>query len=136
MNNKLKNKNIMKKLITLLLFYFTITQSYSSSLTVEKTANYGGIEDGWYNATVKYTNYSTGANSTYSLKVKVEYGKVSKIDFGNGGSVHSGYNNEDYIYSGGYLSFEKDNNGNTITASTTVTVSDTNGMRYFKIIIE
>ena len=129
----------MKKLITLLLIFLTISQSYSRSLLVnnyEKTINYGGIEDGWYNATVKYTNYNTGTNSTYNLKVKVEYGKVSTIYFGNGGSVHSGYNNEGYFYSGGYLSFETDYNGNTVAATTAVTISDTDGMRYFKIRIE
>lgn len=129
----------MKKLIILILISLTVTQSYSSSMPVNSSftsISFGGIEDGWYNATVKYTNYSTGTNSTYSLKVKVKFGKVSTIDFGNGGSVHNGYNNEGYIYSGGYLSFETDYNGNTVAATTTVTISDTEGMRYFKIRIE
>jgi len=129
----------MRKIITVFLLSLIITQSYSNPLTVDiadKNIEYGGIEDGWYRATIKYTNYSTGTNSTYSLNVKVEYGKVSRIDFGNGGSVHSGYNNEGYIYSGGYLSFEKDYNGNIIAATTTVTISDANGIRYFKVRIE
>ena len=129
----------MRKLIIKMLLSLTITQSYSSPETIGNTykiVEYRGIEDGWYEAIVKYTNYSTGTNSTYSLNVKVEYGKVSKIDFGNGGSVHSGYNNEGYIYSGGYLFYEKDYNGNIVAATTTVTVSGTDGMRYFKIRIE
>ncbi|WP_158021859.1 hypothetical protein [Flammeovirga pacifica] len=29
-------------------------------------------------------------NATYRLNVKVQYGKVVLIDFGNGGSVHNG----------------------------------------------
>lgn len=129
----------MKKIITLLLVSLTITHCYSSFWPVNnsaKTINFVDIEDGWYNATVKYSNYSTGTNATYSLKVKVNYGKVSIIDFGNGGSVHNGYNNEGYFYSGGYLSFETDYDGNTVAATTTVNISDTNGMRYFKIRIE
>ncbi len=95
-----------------------------------------GIEEGWYQATIKYENSKTGTYETYSLKVQVQYDKVVKIDFGNGGSVHSGYNNEGYIYTGGSLSFEKDYNGNTTAAATTVTISDSNGLRYFKIRIE
>lgn len=94
------------------------------------------IDDGWYEATVNYSNYKTETNATYTLNVKVEYGVVAKIDFGNGGSVHSGYNNEGYIYSGGYLSFEKNYNGDIVAATTTVTISDGNGMRYFKIRIQ
>src|SRR4051812_34781858 len=118
----------MKKILLLILISLTLTNTYASSFmansTCYKAINYGGIKDGWYNATVKYTNYSTGTNSSYSLDVKVEYGKVSIIDFGNGGSIHSGYNNEGYIYSGGYVSLETDYNGNIVAATTTVTVSD------------
>jgi len=93
----------VKKLLLLILISLIITSAYSSSFlantTPHKAANYGGVKDGWYSAKVKYTNYSTGTNSTYSLDVKVEYGNVSKIDFGNGGSVRSCYNNEGYLYS-------------------------------------
>jgi hypothetical protein len=96
-----------------------------------------GIKDGWYTAKVKYTNYSTGTNATYKLDVKVEFNNVVKIDFGNDGSVHTGYNNEGYIFSGGYLNVETDyTSGDILSASTTVTISDTNGMKYFKITIE
>ncbi len=94
--------------------------------------NYG-IKDGWYEATVKYSNYNTGTYATYTLDVKVEYGSVVRIDFGNGGSVHSGYNNEGYLYTGGYLNFERDYIGDIIAATTSVTVSDDDGMKYFMI---
>ena len=55
------------------------------------------IDDGWYKAIVM-TGYSK-----YRLNVKVEYDRVVAIDFGNGGSVHTGMNNEGYTYGGGYL---------------------------------
>ncbi len=96
----------------------------------------GGIDDGWYKARVKYSNYSTGTYETYTLNVKVSYDKVSEIDFGNGGSVHSGYNSEGYYYSGGSLYFETDYDGTISAATATVTITDTNGTRTFKIRIE
>ena len=97
---------------------------------------YGGIEDGWYIAMVKYSNYSTGTRATYTLKVKVVRDRVVEIDFGNGGSVHSGYNSHGYYYSGGYLRFDKDIRGNIIGASTRVTISDNGSMRYYDIELE
>lgn len=81
-----------------------------------------GVEDGWYEATVKYSNSETYTRSTYTLNVEVESNRVVKIDFGNGGSVHSGYNNSGYYYSGGNLNFQYDFNRNIIGATTRVTV--------------
>lgn len=96
-----------------------------------------GIKDGWYVATVQYTNYATYTNATYSLNVYVEYNKVSTIDFGNGGSVHDGYNNEGYTYSGGYLNYQYQyGTMNIISATTSVTVYDKNGTRSYRITIE
>jgi len=130
----------MKRIIILIIATLIVINGYSKSISAkcyfENTYNYGDIGDGWYRANVRYTNYSTGTNATYSLKVYVEYGRVTKIDFGNGGSVHSGYNNEGYFYSGGNLNYDTDYNGNIVAATATVTISDDNGMRYFKIIIE
>lgn len=102
-----------------------ITRNYSAKLT-----------DGWYSAIVKYENYSTGTFATYTLDVKVEYNRVVKIDFGNGGSIHSGYNDDGYIYSGGDLYFEKDFEGNINAATATVTTSDNSGSKYYKVRIE
>lgn len=121
--------------IFLLFVLFTCSESFANE---NKDSGYilTTLDNGWYNATVHYSNYSTGTNATYTLSVKVEYDNVTNIDFGNGGSVHTGYNNEGYVYSGGYLSFEKDFSGNIKAANTTVTVSDNNGMRYYKIRIE
>lgn len=130
----------MRKAITLIVILIASISSHSSPLVTNSefisVSVFNKIDDGWYEATVNYSNYKTGTNATYTLNVKVEYGVVAKIDFGNGGSVHSGYNNEGYIYTGGYLSFEKNYNGDIVAATTTVTVSDENGMRYFKIRIQ
>ena len=81
------------------------------------------IDNGWYVATVSYYNSKTFHRATYTLNVYVEYNNVTKIDFGDGGSVHSGYNNSGYMYSGGYLSINKDYSGNIQSATTNVTVS-------------
>jgi len=95
-----------------------------------------GIPNGWYKATVEYYNYNTGTRSTYTLKVKVMYDRVVAIDFGNGGTVHDGYNNENYVYGGGYLDYVTDYNTQEITSATaTVTITDTSGVRSFKILI-
>jgi hypothetical protein len=95
-----------------------------------------GIKDGWYKATVKYSNYKTGFNGTYTLDVKVSYGSIVTIDFGNEGSIHNGYNNEGYVWSGGYLTLNKDFQGNITSATATVSTSDNNGLRYYNITIE
>ena len=95
-----------------------------------------GISDGWYTAKVEYYNSATFKRATYTLNVKVEFNTITAIDFGNGGSVHSGINNSGYMWSGGYLSFQKDySTGNIISATAYVSVSDSNGMRTFDITI-
>ncbi len=95
------------------------------------------IEDGWYKATVKYSNYMTYTFETYKLRVKVKYDKVVEISFGEGGSIHSGYNNEGYTYSGGTLYPEKDYRGVIISAEASVNIYESNGtVRNFKIKIE
>ncbi|WP_143069897.1 hypothetical protein [Hymenobacter actinosclerus] len=78
------------------------------------TSEIGGIDDGWYEATVKYRNPSTWTMSTYRLNVKVRYGRVVAIDFGNGGSIHTGMNNEGYIFGGGDI--YTDSYGNTTSS--------------------
>lgn len=134
-----------------------------------------GIEDGWYSATVRYTNFkkssteqeypttprgqggvsvgeysfrwstggiplypsahSTETHATYTLNVEVEDGIVVKISFGEGKYIHNGYNEQGYIYNGGRLAFYTDYKGN-ISAATTVTTTDDNGVRTFEITIE
>jgi hypothetical protein len=107
----------------------TLNSSGSSPLCLKNHASTPilakSIEDGWYAAIVK-----TGINAKYRLNVKVQYNSVVAIDFGNGGSVHTGFNNEGYVYSGGYLSVYGDN------ATATVTVSDGRELKYFYITLE
>jgi len=93
------------------------------------------IDNGWYNASVSYYNQSTYQKSTYTLSVKVEFDRVTVIDFGNGGSVHSGFNNSGYLYNGGNLSMQ-DYQGNINAATTRVSVSDSDGTQTFDISIE
>jgi len=102
----------------------------SSEISVE------AIDNGWYDAAVSYYNASTYQRSNYTLSVKVEYDRVTAIDFGNGGSVHSGFNNSGYTYSGGSLSMKRDYQGNLVGATTRVSVSDSSGIRTFDISIE
>lgn len=133
----------MKKSFLIFAFFLiAILQSISGNLGGEVIRFYKshayliGIKDGWYSSTVKYSNYTSGTYKTYTLDVKVELNRVVIIDFGNGGSVHSGYNEYGYIYTGGYLYFERNLNGNIIAATTSVSVSDSNGLRDFKIRID
>ncbi len=135
----------MKKFILTLLFIslFSIeiipANEFSMLLKDNSVYELFGIDDGWYEATVKYTNYSTWTTSSYILDVYVSDDRVTTIDFGNDGSFHTGFNSDGYLYSGGYFSFEKDYAGNITAATTTVTVtflSGTSGTKQFKIRIE
>jgi hypothetical protein len=102
----------------------------SSEISVE------AIDNGWYDAAVSYYNASTYQRSNYTLSVKVEYDSGTAIDFGNGGSVHSGYNNSGYSYYGGTLTMKRDYQGNIVAATTRVSVTDSNGTRTYDISIE
>jgi hypothetical protein len=93
------------------------------------------LPDGRYKAIVEYYNYKTYTRGTYKLVVGVQYGNVASIEFGNGGSVHSGYNNEGYLYSAGVLYEEKNYDGTVVAYTTTVTITDDNGVGTFKITI-
>ena len=84
------------------------------------------IGNGNYKANVNYSS-STGQRSTYQLIVTVKNDAVVAINFGNGGYVHDGYNNEGYTYSGGTLTFTTDYEGNIVRASTLVVVRYPNG---------
>jgi hypothetical protein len=134
-------------IISLLIFQFTPVKNNNKSLNSRskitipqlnnKLSSEYGIDNGWYVATVKYHNFNSGTFSRYRLKVKVEYDRVTAIDFGNGGSVHSGYNSSGYFYSGGYLSFDKDYNGEITSASAKVKIIEANSnLITFDITIE
>ena len=120
------------KLLNLsLLFSFTwLTcsfQAVNESYEIKSAFQFGTLEDGWYTCKVAYSSSSSYIRSTYSLPVKVQYGQVVEIEFGSGGSVHSGYNNSGYTFSGGTISLEKDYSGKIIGGTSTVTIRENNG---------
>ena len=125
-------------LLAISLLFFVIEAQSQTFLTYKNISKIivEIIDNGWYDATVAYYNPSTYQRSNYTLSVKVEYDRVTVIDFGNGGSVHSGYNNSGYTYSGGSLTLKKDYQGNIVAATTRVSVSDSDGTRTFDITIE
>jgi hypothetical protein len=128
----------MKSILILISLVFTFQEisfhGFFSENSIETPIK--AIENGWYDASVAYYNPSTYQRSNYTLSVKVEYDRVTVIDFGNGGSVHSGYNNSGYTYSGGSLSMKRDYQGNIVAATTRISVSDSNGIRTYDITIE
>ncbi len=129
----------MKSLLFLLFLGFQVPAAYSSEILPKhevSTEALQNIENGWYEATVSYFNPKTFTKSNYRLNVKVEYNRVTAIDFGNGGSVHAGYNNSGYSYSGGTLSFRRDYSGNIVSASTRVTITEGYESTYYDIVIE
>lgn len=75
-------------------------------------------ENGWYEAIVRYHNPNTGTKENYTLNVKVFNDRIITISFGENESVHTGYNNSGYTYSGGDLTFYQDRNGNITSAKT------------------
>jgi hypothetical protein len=97
----------------------------------------GTIGDGRYKATVKVFNHSSYSRNTYTLVVEVRNDRVVSIEFDNGGSIHDGYNNSGYRYSGGTLQFERDYGGSVRAATATVTqVLDNGSYRTYDIRIE
>ncbi len=129
----------MKSTLLAISLLFIVIEAQSQTLPIFKDASEISVEvidNGWYDANVSYYNPSTYQRSNYTLSVKVEYDSVTAIDFGNGGSVHSGYNNSGYSYYGGTLTMKRDYQGNIVAATTRVSVTDSNGTRTFDISIE
>lgn len=117
----------MKKILLFALFLLIVNANFSNDLQLCSTftsSTFQTIENGTYSASVTYYNEKTYTRSSYTLNVTVNYDRVVAIHFGNGGSLHTGYNNEGYTYSGGTLSFKRDYNGNIIGAYTTVEISE------------
>src|SRR4051812_20385552 len=114
-------KNKILKLLNLFFFFFMPT-ILSPQRPCQSYYSFNKLEDGWYKATVEYFNYRTYTRSTYTLRVAVENDAVTKIDFGNGGSVHTGYNNSGYRFTGGFLSFRKNYTGQIESASSLITI--------------
>jgi hypothetical protein len=127
----------MKMRLTLISLLIFIASSSLLAQFVEYTPYQSqSIKNAWYESTIKYWNLKTNTQATYTLNVKVESNRVTKIDLGDNGSLHSGMNNEGYIYSGGNLFFELDSNNNVKAATTTVTITGNNIYTTWKIRIE
>jgi hypothetical protein len=92
-----------------------------------------GVKSGAYEATVKYQNPNTYTKSTYTLIVVVESNRVTKIRFGNGGSVHTGFNNSGYNYYGGWLEYQYEQYDNVISATTRVTIYKGNSISIYDV---
>ena len=121
---------------TILIFLFTFIPFTFGTINNGDVSTQG-LDDGWYEATVEYSNYSSGTYATYFLDVYIEYEDVTIIDFGDGGSVHSGINNSGYIYNSEYLVYNYDYDGNILSATSTVSIYYDNGnIVEFDILIE
>ena len=128
----------MKSTLLAISLLFIVIEAQSQAFPVfldSSETSVEAIDNGWYDAAVSYYNASTYQRSNYTLSVKVEYDSVTAIDFGNGGSVHSGYNNSGSTYSGGSLTMKRDYQGNILAATTRVSISDSDGTRTFDITI-
>lgn len=125
-------KIILATCITVFLGGIPLCISAQAPFTTYKSIR-NVLENGIYDATIYYSS-STGQKSKYTLNVKVVDDRVTAIYFGNNGSVHVGYNNEGYSYSGGTLSFSKSYNGEITRATTLVQIKYSNGtIQQFKI---
>ena len=101
-----------------------------------RSTNQSNHFEGWIPATIHYRSH-TGHKATYTLDVAIRDYRVVAIDFGNGGSVHTGPNNSGYIYQGGELQMSQDMYGNITSLYTTVQVTYQNGgWQVFNIHIE
>ena len=69
------------------------------------------LNNGIYELPVQYDS-NTGHKANYQLNVKIQNDNVVCIYFGNGGCVHSGYNNSGYSWRGGGIKWNTDWNGN------------------------
>lgn len=83
----------------------------SSIEYVEESSNYN---NGTYCAEVEYYNPRTGTNSTYTLVVEVEDGRLVKIEWPNGGWLDEDHYSGVEISESGEASFESDR-GNQYT---------------------
>lgn len=114
-------------------FMLAILCFFTQETRGQQFVSYNQIENGNYEATVHYSS-TTGQKSTYKLIVTVSNDTVTTIHFNNNGSVHTGYNNEGYIYTGGSLTFSRDYNSKITGASTIVKIKYSNGaVQQFKV---
>lgn len=107
--------------------YFSVTNRNLSDVI---------LDNGVYELPVSYQSH-TGQKSNYVLDVKIQNDNVVCIYFGNGGYVHSGYNNSGYSWRGGGIQWNVDWNGNIISGHAIIQVTyDNGGYQLFTVKIE
>jgi hypothetical protein len=127
----------MKKylLIVILITACLVVKANTSIKTTIDSAQ-KTLPDGQYYADISYYNYATYTSADYTdLKVKVKDGQVIVIHLNNGGIVHYGINNENYLYTGGKLEGKKNKKTAKIEYTTQVSISNGNNIVVYKITI-
>lgn len=84
------------------------------------------LDDGIYELPVEYRSNSTNYER-YTLDVQIRNDQITRIYFGNGGSVHNGTNNSGYIWSGGGIRWNVDYYGNIIGGEAIIYLKYTEG---------
>lgn len=80
------------------------------------------LDDGIYELVVDYES-NTSHRARYVLEVRIQNDNVTAIYFDNGGSVHSGWNNSGYIWSGGGIRWNTDYYGDITSGYAVIQVT-------------
>ena len=80
------------------------------------------LDDGIYELVVDYESH-TSHRTRYVLEVRIQNDNVTAIYFDNGGSVHSGWNNSGYSWSGGGIRWNTDYYGNITSGYAVIQVT-------------
>ncbi len=123
-------------LLTILMLsysFFSFGQNRSTQTTTDSIqVIHPRLPDGEYQATVFYSSY-TGNTARFDLTVDVSSDRVVAIRFGDGNCFDQGGSSGKYSYSGGYLSFIEDSDGDVVGASTKVVLQYSEGKLVFAI---
>ena len=127
----------MKKylfIVTLVIASFDLMAKQHIKTIIDSTQK--TLPDGQYYADISYYNYATYTSADYNdLKVKVRDGQIILIHLNNGGIVHYGINNENYLYTGGKLEGKKNKETARMEYTTQVSISNGNNIVNYKITI-
>lgn len=80
------------------------------------------LDDGIYELVVDCESH-TSHRARYILEVRIQNDNVTAIYFDNGGSVHSGWNNSGYSWSGGGIRWSTDYYGNITSGYAVIQVT-------------
>lgn len=91
------------------------------------------LDDGIYEVQVEYQSH-TQHRAVYKLMVKIQNDNITQIYFGDGGSVHTGYNNSGYTWRGGGIQWTRNWDGTIIGGKAVIQITYTNsGWQLFTI---